>query len=575
MYSKIKSVQYLLALMKAHDIKHVVLSPGGRNIPIAHSMEQDEFFDCYSVVDERSAAYFAIGLAQQFNEPVAICCTSSVAASNYLPGITEAFYLKVPILVLTADRNPYLLDQMENQMIDQVDMFKNFCKLCVQLPIVTTADDEWYCQRKINEAILELKHHGCGPVQIDIPIAGEIGMYTQETLPPVKVIRRLEYKRNENEWKDKITELKNANKILVVCGEQIYPSKQLSEAILKFAKKYNCVIATEKVSNIEGPGVLDIFGAAQVMPVDVFEEYVPDIVISFGGNFVSRIKDLLRVRHANCSHWVIDEGGSICDVFKCLTTIYECTPLEFFDFFATNTGLTMSNNKKYYDKWADYVKKAEYPDFPYSNSYVIKELSKRIPSDSLMHLGILNATRIMSHCKTSENITSYSNIGAFGIDGSMSTFIGQSVAAPDKLAFLVIGDLSFFYDMNALQIRHLGKNVRIMLVNNSGAAEFHFFMGEKLIPTLNRHIAAEHFTSAEGWVKTKGFTYLAAHNQEEFDANIEKFVVAKSDAPIFLEVFTDKKSDAEMLKDYYAKFKTQKKNDVVKDTIKKIFKSGE
>ncbi len=556
MYSKIKSVQYLVALMKAHNIRHVVLSPGGRNIPINHSLEQDEFFDCYSVVDERSAAYFALGLAKQFQEPVAICCTSSVAASNYLPAITEAFYLHVPLLVLTSDRHPYMLDQMENQMIDQVDMYKNFCKLCVKLPMVVNAEDEWYCQRKINEAILELCHHGSGPVQIDIPIAGEIGMYTEPELPKVKVIKRLEYKRRESEWKEKLAELKEAKRILVVCGEQGMPGKDLSEAISRFGKKYNCVIATEKVSNVAGTGALELFGAAQVIPLDKFNaEFKPDIVISFGGNFVSRIKDLLRARHDDVTHWLIDEAGSICDVFKCLTTVFECTPLDFFEYFASGAGLTMSNNRKYYDLWAEYAKSAEYPEFDYSNSYAIKALSEKIPSGSLMHLGILNATRIMSHCKTAEDITAYSNIGAFGIDGSMSTFVGQSVAAPDKPAFLVIGDLSFFYDMNALQIRHLGKNVRIMMINNSGAAEFHFFMGEKTIPTLNRHIAAEHFTSAEGWVRTKNFKYLSAHSAEEFDRNLPEFVKEDSDVPIFFEVFTDKKADAEKLKAFYAKFK--------------------
>ena len=156
MYSKIKNVQYLVQLLKEHGGHHMVLSPGARDIPISHSVEEDPFFTCYSVVDERSAAYFAIGLSQQLgNEIVAIVCTSSVAASNYMPGITEAFYLKVPLLVITCDRNPRLLGQMENQMIDQVDMFKNFCKKCVNLPLIEAPEDDWYCQRLVNEAILD------------------------------------------------------------------------------------------------------------------------------------------------------------------------------------------------------------------------------------------------------------------------------------------------------------------------------------------------------------------------------------------------------------------------------------
>ena len=559
MYTKTKNVQFLVALMKAHNVRHVVLSPGGRNVPINHCLEQDDFFTCYSVVDERSAAYFAIGLSQQLGgEVVGICCTSSVAASNYTPGITEAFYLGVPLLVITADRNPNMLGQLENQMIDQVDMFRNFCKKCVNLPVIKNHEDTWACQRMINEALLEIKHHGNGPVQINIPIVGGLAMFTEPKLPNVKVIRRLEYMRELDQWKEMAEKLKKAERIMVVCGERIPPRKKELDNIIKFAKKYNCMLATEHISNIECDGALDIFGAAQVIPADTFEEYLPDIVISLGGNFVSRIKNLLKGKAGKFEHWDVDEGGRICDMFKSLTTVFECTSAEFFDYFAGEATVMMSNNKRYYDQWAAYKKQTVYPDFAFSNSYAIKALSKKIPAKSLMHLGILNSTRIMQHCQVAEGVTAYSNIGAFGIDGSMSTFIGQSVIASDKLCFLVIGDLSFFYDMNALQIRHLGKNVRIMLVNNSGAAEFHYFIGEKVIPTLNQHIAAEHFTSAKGWVESKNFRYYSARTADELDSVMDQFIDPSSDQPAFLEVFTDKKADAESLKAYYKKFKEQK-----------------
>lgn len=570
MYSKIKNVQYLVALMKEHNVKHVVLSPGGRNIPINHCLEQDDFFTCYSVVDERSAAYFAIGLSQQLgNATVAICCTSSVAASNYTPGITEAFYLGIPLLVLTADRHPHMLNQMENQMIDQVDMFKNFCKKCVNLPYTETPEDNWACQRMINEAILETKHHGDGPVQINIPISGGIGLFTEPKLPPVKVINRYEYKRDMSLWAAKVEELKKAERILVVCGERIPPCKKELEYIAKFASKYNCVIATEHVSNVRCEGSLDLFGAAQVMPLDKFTDFAPDIVISLGGNFISRLKDMMRAKPAKTKHWLIDEGGRVCDLFKSLTSIFECTPMDFFEYFVDNAPSGIKNNKKYYNQWEDYAKKAAYPDFPFSNSYAIKALSKEIPSGSLLHLGILNATRIMEHCELKDNITSYSNIGAFGIDGSMSTFMGQAAVTPEGLAFLVIGDLSFFYDMNALQMRHISKNVRIMLVNNSGAAEFHFFMGEKVIPTLNKHIAAEHSTSAKGWVESRGFRYYSATNENELNSVMQEFINPKADTPAVLEVFTDKKADAEELKAFYNKFKP-KAQTLAKKIIQKL-----
>ncbi|MCH1982153.1 2-succinyl-5-enolpyruvyl-6-hydroxy-3-cyclohexene-1-carboxylic-acid synthase [Ruminococcus sp. OA3] len=556
MYTKTKNVQYLIALMKAHNVRHVVLSPGGRNIPINHCLEQDDFFTCYSVVDERSAAYFAIGLSQQLgNEIVGICCTSSVAASNYTPGITEAFYLRVPLLVITADRNPNMLEQMENQMINQVDMFRNFCKKCVNLPVVKDDDDAWACQRMINEALLEVKHHGDGPVQVNIPIPKDLGIFTEPKLPEVKVIRRLDYMRDMDKWKEMAGKLKKASRIMVVCGEHIPPQRKELDDMIRFAKKYNCVIATEHISNVECEGALNIFGAAEVMPFKSFDEYLPEIVISVGGNFVSRIKDLLIGKHGQFEHWSVDEGGRVCDMFKSLTAIFECTSADFFAYFANEASAMMANDRKYYDKWAEARVKAEFPDFPFSNSYAIKALAKKIPARSLMHLGILNSTRIMQQCDVAEGVTAYSNIGAFGIDGSMSTFVGQSVIAADKLCFLVIGDLSFFYDMNALQIRHLGKNVRIMLINNSGAAEFHYFIGEKVIPTLNQHIAAEHFTSAQGWVESKNFRYYSAKTTDELDSVLDEFINPSADRPAFLEVFTDKKYDADSLKEHCFKLR--------------------
>ncbi len=554
MYSKIESVRLLVALMKEHNIRNVVLSPGGRNIPIVHSLEQDDFFTCYSVVDERSAAYFAIGVAQMKKEPVAICCTSSVAASNYTPGITEAFYLHIPLLVITSDRHPYMLGQMENQMIDQVDMYKNFCRKCVNLPIVSNADDNWYCQRLINEAILELDHHGKGPVQINIPLAVDIEIFDAPKLPKVNPIKRLEYMRDVDGWKEKIKTLKSAKRIMVVCGESAPFDKEEKQAIEAFVKKYNCVVATEHVSNKTCDATLDLFGATQVMSIKQFADYLPDLVISLGGNYVSRIKNLLIRYPGQFEHWSITEDGMVCDMFKSLTTVFECTSKDFFQYYTENAPKLGSNNMKYHKLWEEYAQKAKLPEFAFSNAYAIENLAKRIPKKSLMHLGILNATRVMEHCEVADGVEAYSNIGAFGIDGSMSTFMGESVAS-GKLSFLVIGDLSFFYDMNALQIKHVDSNVRIMLINNSGAAEFHFFVGRERIPSINRHIAAEHGTSAKGWVESRGFKYLSAKNEQEYQAAIEEFVNPKSKVPIVMEVFTDKETDANNLKQFYRTFK--------------------
>ena len=216
MYSKIKNVQIIVSLLKQHNIKHIVLSAGTRHVPIAHSVENDDFFVTYSVVDERSAGYYALGLSKQLGEPVALACTSSTATCNYTPAIAEAYYQKVPLLFLTGDRDPYCLDQLEDQMINQVDMYRNFCKKCVSLPVVETEKDVWYCQRLVNEAILELNHHGCGPVQINFPINQSINDIADASVPELPLynkIERFELTTPEEKWAAKVDELKKKSRI--------------------------------------------------------------------------------------------------------------------------------------------------------------------------------------------------------------------------------------------------------------------------------------------------------------------------------------------------------------------------
>lgn len=190
-------------------------------------------------------------------------------------------------------------------------------------------------------------------------------------------------------------------------------------------------------------------------------------------------------------------------------------------------------------------------EMPFSNMYAAWGLSKHIPDNSLLHLSILNSTRHMHFFDLDKSIRVYSNIGALGIDGSMSSFMGQA-AVSDHLAFLMIGDLSFFYDMNSIGLKHVGRNVRVLLVNNSGASEFHFYIGEENIPTLDEYISARHKSTAKGWVESCGFKYLAASTQEEFDAAIVEFTSEESDCPVLLEVFTDMKKDAEITHELYS-----------------------
>lgn len=584
MYTKIKNVQILVSLLKQHNIRHLVLSAGTRHVPLAHSVENDDFFKCYSVVDERSAGYFALGLAKELGEPVAIACTSSTATCNYTPPIAEAYYQKVPLLVLTGDRDPYLLDQLEDQMINQVDMYRNFCKKCVTLPLVENDKDVWYCQRLINEALLELNHHGCGPVQINFPINQSIEDIADASVPELPVynkIERCEIGKNKALWQKKVETLKKAKRILVLIGSATPASAELEQALDAFAERYNCVIATEHLSNVHCKNAVNTYLVAEAITGAVLGKLGPDVVIFFGGNFLSRLKVQLRGIKATCESWIINDDGAIMDPFQNLTNVFECPPEYFFDFFAEHNPKG-SNDRVLHKSFVALKEKLAFPD-PYELAQKVNQLAvndakfknlpapeckelipdnylsaflamygltREIPNNSLLHLSILNSTRITQLFDLDPSVSVYSNIGTDGIDGSMSTFLGQARVHPDRQCFLIIGDLSFFYDMNSISIRDIGPNVHILLVNNGGGAEFYFSMGPKLLPNIDRHIAAAHQNSARAWIEANGFRYLSARNTEEYAQAMGEFMRSDADAPVVMEIFTDKENDIKILKGF-------------------------
>lgn len=565
MYTELKSYQIIIALLKEYGIKHCVLSAGSRNVPFVHSIEEDPYFKCYSVVDERSAGYFALGLAQELNEPVVISCTSSTATCNYWPPVAEAYYQGVPIVVLTSDRDPQMLGQWEDQMIDQVGMYDRHVRKSVNLPIINNSDDELYCQRLMNEALLELNHHGTGPVHINVPMKSYNNSFNVKKLPNVTKIDRICIEDSEDKWLSKIEKLKNAQRILVTCGQNSYVSDELKKSIKEFFNSFNSAISVEYMSNIEFEEGLNLnigMDSRYVTPKKV-KELLPDIVISFGGNIFSGIKEEFRKFKGSFEHWLIQEDGRVVDMYKSLTTIFECTPEYFFNYFVTRSHQS-KNNKEYYDLLKGYVDSVEFPEFPYSHVYAIKEVVEKIPTDSILHLSINNSIRIANFFKLNPNIKTYANIGTHGIDGCLSSFLGQA-AASNKESFLVIGDLAFFYDMNAMRLRHINNNVHILMINNEGGSEFYFNRMWKN-DASDLHTTARHHTKAEGWVRQNNFRYLSAYDKESLEKALKEFMRTDLDKPVFLEVFTEMKNDSKVIYDF---FDLSRPRDIQSEAIRK------
>ena len=558
MYSNLKNVQILIALLKKYNIKHLVIAPGGRHTPFVHSVESDAFFKTYSVVDERSASFFALGMIQKLREPVAVVCSSGTVGANFVSAASEAFYQQLPLLLLTADRNHYYMFQQEEQMIPQEDLFRSVSKRVVTLPHVRDDKDFWYCSRICNEALMELRHGEDGPVHInfiienDYPVYQGIVRFEQKELPDVRKTERLTLESSDEEWQRWSNKLKKS-KTLIIYGQHAPLTPAELETIEAFSEKYNVVFSTDMLSNLRSKYTIATYAVCPVLNAEKMESLCPDIVITMNGNTISGIKNKLMPLTDKFGHWHVSAKGEVSDPFKCLPDVVECSPQMFFEKLSRITDGEVEHS--YYDMWhQQWLKIGKDGDLnekevAFSSLYAAQQYVKNIPADSLLHLANSNSVRIANYFTLKEGVEVYCNRGTNGIDGSMSSFVGQA-SCTDGPCYLLIGDLSFFYDMNALWNSYIGKNIRILVCNNSGGAIFHTYPSITNVPTLDRHIAAEHHTSAKSWVESRGFKYLCATNKAELDLAIQALTAPVSDSqgPMLLEVFTDKEKDAQAIK---------------------------
>lgn len=541
----------LMNLLSKFGVANLVLSSGARNIPFVSAVETDPRFECYSVVDERNAAFFALGISQQLDEPVAIACTSGTAASNYLTGVTEAFYSHAPLVVLTFDRSPYLLHQIETQKIDQPSIFRSVVKKSVTLPLIKDEDDVWYCQRLINEALIAMRQRQDGPVHINIPLIGDQNRLVSESVNQAKIddVNFIDYIAQDDDTKfRKYAESIWGKKVLLVMGQTIPLNEDTQNAIQSFCAAYHIPVLADNLSNFRCDEMIFAEGVIKALNTNTIKKYIPDIVISFGANFQERIKDLLRAHKERISHWSIEPEGIIRDVFKCQNAVFDCSPLTFFRTMCQYAGNKCSS--EYLEQWKELEDALVMPEMDFTSFYVVKEFSKAIPNNAVLHTAILNSTRLMQFFKLDPSITCFSNVNAFGIDGCLPTFMGQA-AVTDKLSFLVIGDLSFFYGMNAAAIKHRKNNIRILVLNNGGGAEFHIMPDSNAIPTIDRHIGCAHEMSVKGWVESMGYEYMSASGRDELGAVLPEFVSARHETPVVLEVFTTMKEDGEFTLSVY------------------------
>ena len=559
-YTDEKNVLIILALLKANGIRKVIASPGTTNMTLIGSMQQDSYFQVYSSVDERSAAYMACGLAYESGEAVIISCTGATASRNYMPGLTEAYYRKLPVLAITSMQMFAKVGHLVPQVIDRSVNPNDIYRLSLELPIVKDDDDWWECEIKVNQAILELKRGG--PVHLNLPTRYSRS-YETRTLPKCRAISRVTIS-------DQLPELNG--RVAVFIGAHCTFSPQETEMLDNFCSCNNAIVFCDHTSSYKGRYRLlySLVASQDLMDITVDK---PDVTIHIGE--VSG--DYAGMGMIGKEVWRVSPDGEIRDTFRKLRYVFEMDECTFFKRYTDPSQKTADEYLKQCQGRLDAVQ-LEIPDLPFSNVWVAQHTAHKIPEGSAIHFGILNSLRCWNFFELPHSVTSMSNVGGFGIDGGLSSLIGASLANSSKLYFGVIGDLAFFYDMNALGNRHVGSNLRLMVINNGKGTEFrqynhvaaHFGVLVDEFIAAAGHFGNKSSTLLKNYAQDLGFKYVSASSKEEYlmvyDEFLEKEPSGKS---IVFEVFTDSEEESqalELIRNVHRDFKQTAKS-VVRNVL--------
>lgn len=541
-YSVERNVQILVGLLHVHNIKKVVVSPGTTNVCLVGSLQQDPFFEIYSSVDERSAAYMACGLAAESGEPVVLSCTGATASRNYVPGLTEAFYRHLPVLAVTATQYEGRIGHAREQVLDRSVQFRDLVRCSVHLENVQEPEEEWAMTVRANEALLTLKDRVPGPAHINLTTRYSKDFSVKE-LPPVRGIFR--------HYVEDSLPVVPEGKILIYVGAHLPWSEELTREAERFCELYNACIVGDLTAGYRGKYFIPYHLSISQTQMDS---------CMAGARLLIHLGDVAACS-AGCraqESWRVHPDGRVCDTFGVLRHVFAMREIDFFRLM-NRMGEGHMRGTAFYEaclaEREDIV--AQIPETPFAAYFIARETMPRLPEGCALHLGILNSLRNFQYVDVPQGVTAFANTGGFGIDGNVSALLGASLASPSKLYFGVVGDLAFFYDMNALGNRHVSKNIRLMLVNNGVGTEFKNYNH----PAARFGEAGDAFMAARGhygrqsrdlvrhYAEDLGFTYLSADSKESFLEHIDEFTSPKmAERPILFEVFTDSEAESESLR---------------------------
>ena len=560
MYSNKENVNILTSLLLEYGVSDAVVCPGSRNAPIVHNLSVCEAIRCRPVTDERSAAFYALGLAIATRRPTVVCVTSGSALLNVMPAVAEAAYQHVPLVVISADRPQQWIDQLDGQTIPQSDALGRFVRKAVQLPEPHNDEERWLCRRLVNEAMHLATCRQGAPVHINVPISEPLFEFSTEQLPQLSRFNNIKRTAINDASMDMPDAFHEAKRPMIVIGQLAHGTVS-HETIRSLSEKY--VVMSEPLSN---PSYMTIHFDEAIRYIvsdnssinddeDDKTAYYPDYVIYVGNTLVSKpARRFLRNAKAP-SCLITPDAADIHDPLMTLTDIVECDTVSINALLASLCDAPDTDERcRFHDRWQSFLDAcAAHADAyapEYSQMATVKYFEEQLADldiDICVHYANSSAVRLA--CIYAQHYV-WCNRGVNGIEGSLSTAAGFSLATHD-MTVCVIGDLSFFYDQNALWNSNLRGNLRIILLNNRGGGIFRQLPGLSDSPAADDLVMASHENTAQGICTQNDIGYMSAKNMDEMQIGIVTLLTRESERPMLLEVFTDSNDDVKALEKYF------------------------
>lgn len=555
MISDKKGLEHLSLMLIENNVKHIVFSPGSRNAPLIATFPRYKEFSCYSIVDERSAAFFALGIAQKTGETVVLSCTSGSAVLNYAPALVEAFYQKIPLLVISADRPENLIDRGDGQTIRQRNIYANYIKKSVQLSENPNTKRSLVNYQKLAlSAIRATQTPDKGPAHINLPFTEPIYGEKERENPVLTPFTHLNEKANilESEFELLAKTWNSTKRKMIIVGQQ-KPNKALESLLERMSQDPSVIILTETTSNISSPDFINCIDKTLAsIPVEATDDFLPDLLITVHSNIVSkRIKAFLR-SEKKYEHWHIDEANETMDTYFHLSRVI---PIESLSFFEKMEMLSEHNSSDYKALWLNQKHKTEriHSDFlekaPYCDLTVFDELIKQIPANTNVHFANSTPVRYSQLFDLNPSLSVEANRGTSGIDGAISTAVGAAWVS-EQMTTVISGDLSFFYDSNALWNNYISPKLRIVVINNKGGGIFRYIEGPSKMPELEQFFETKHHREAKSLASEAGLHYLRADSLASLKTVLADFFKSSEKAKL-LEIFTPNELNAEILRNYF------------------------